>query len=132
VTEDGRVVWQRATTAWNGRAIKYPRDFAAGAAERGARRPVRSLHCGSPARAGRESVVRYELDRDCCVSLRVFDAAGRVAQTLFEGERAAGRYEASFAVPGQALPGGVYFVQLTARAANGAGQAEGRKLVLAD
>ncbi|MFO7651035.1 MAG: aryl-sulfate sulfotransferase, partial [bacterium] len=132
VTEDGHVVWQRATTAWNGRAIKYPRDFASAAAERVARRPVRSLHCSSPARAGRESVVRYELDRDCRVSLRVFDAAGRVTQTLFAGERAAGQYEESFAVPGRSLPGGVYFVQLIARAAGGAGQAEGRKLVLAD
>ncbi|MEO0081895.1 MAG: aryl-sulfate sulfotransferase [candidate division WOR-3 bacterium] len=33
VTRDGQVVWQRMTTAWNGRAIKYPRDYLTGAVE---------------------------------------------------------------------------------------------------
>jgi len=33
VTCNGQVVWQRMTSAWNGRAIKYPRDFATGVVE---------------------------------------------------------------------------------------------------
>ncbi|MFO7674852.1 MAG: CotH kinase family protein [bacterium] len=62
---------------------------------------------------GRTSI-RWELTAPAVVTLRVFDAAGRLVATPCDGPMAAGRHERSFA-PGPGAPGGVYFAQLQAR-----------------
>jgi hypothetical protein len=132
VTEDGRVVWQRATTAWNGRAIKYPREFATATREARPAPVVRDLRCSSPVRRGGRATIGYELDRPGRVCLRLFDATGSAAAVLVDGDRAAGSNEEIFAAPVRNAPAGVYFVQLTVRTPGGPHDAGRLKLVLAD
>jgi hypothetical protein len=75
--------------------------------------------------------VRFSLPGRARATLRVFDAAGRAVATLVDGELAAGSHEVSFAVPGAAQPGGVYFARLTVQGADGAARTDGAKLVRA-
>ncbi|HDQ99740.1 MAG TPA: T9SS type A sorting domain-containing protein [candidate division WOR-3 bacterium] len=66
------------------------------------------------------TTIHYELASPATVSLRVYDAGGRLVATLVEGDRGPGRHQARFA-PGDPVPRGVYFVQLSARAGRDAG-----------
>lgn len=115
VTYDKRVVWQRPTTAWNGRAIKYPRDFL-GVEERPS--PARSqLAAATPNPFRHATRLCYSLPDRLRVSLTVCDAAGRVIEVLANGEQDAGTYEAHFVPCG--LANGVYFARLTTQPRSG-------------
>jgi hypothetical protein len=59
------------------------------------------------------AVVCYSLPEDAEVSLRLFDAAGRVAANLFEGRQPAGHHSV-VVFPGNRLAPGVYFCRLAA------------------
>ena len=131
VTHDKQVVWQRMTTAWNGRAIKYPRDFGYGITAPKARSPLPcQLRCGSPVRLDRAVAVQYDTPVPGRVCLRVFDAAGRPVAALVDGTQGAGRHTVEFVLPRRYAAAGVYFVQLTVRTADGRRSSEGAKLVL--
>lgn len=133
VSYDKEVVWQRMTTAWTGRAIKYPRDFAGGVTAPHAGAPLaRGLQCTSPVRPGGTPEVRYTIASSCRVSLGVFDAAGRVVAELAQGCQTAGSYTVDIVLPQRMGAAGVYFVQLAAGTADGRHSLERAKLVLAD
>jgi hypothetical protein len=133
VTHDGQVVWQRNTTAWNGRAIKYPRDFAGGIVG-----PSSIVHripftiSPTTVRPGQSAVVSYVLDATGRVSLRVIDAAGRVVAEFAQGFQVAGPHTVEFVLPQRFGAAGVYFVHLAAGTADGRHSQERAKLVLAD
>lgn len=59
-----------------------------------------------------ETRIRYSLPRSSFVSLVVYDALGRVIETLVDESQRAGTYEAVFNA--SAIPSGVYFYRLTA------------------
>jgi len=134
VTYDKQVVWQRMTTSWNGRAIKYPRDFASGAAEPG---PVVSpallmALTPNPVKRGQEVVVNYELRIAGQVRLRVFDRAGRCVAEPARGMQPAGPHAVEFMLPSARGSAGVYFVHLTVGASDGRCSTESCKLVLTE
>jgi hypothetical protein len=79
----------------------------------------------------RSTAISYTMPQSGKVTVRVFDAAGRLAATLFNGEQAAGRHAVSFSLPSGARPCGVYFARLAVAAADGAGSFESVKLVRA-
>lgn len=58
------------------------------------------------------TVVRYALPFAGTVSLEVFNALGQKVSTLIQGEREAGYHSASFNAAD--LPGGLYFIKMTA------------------
>jgi hypothetical protein len=61
--------------------------------------------------------IRFDLDRAGMVSLRIFDATGRLARTLVEGVRLAGEHEFTWDGAddrGRDLPSGMYFYTLEA------------------
>jgi hypothetical protein len=60
---------------------------------------------------GRMSI-GYAVPKDCVVSLRVFDAAGKHVSTVFDGTRTAGYYEVH--LNGRTMSQGVYFIRLEA------------------
>jgi hypothetical protein len=133
VTYDKQVVWQRMTATWNGRAIKYPRNFAGGVAAPRVGAPLAGgLQCTSPVRLGGTPEVRYSIASSCCVSLGVFDAAGRTVAELAQGFQTAGSYTMDIVLPQRMGAAGVYFVQLAAGTADGRNSLERAKLVLAD
>jgi hypothetical protein len=111
VTYAGQVVWQRMTTQWNGRAIKYPRNYMTGVTEgRRARQPGVELSCTSPVRAGAPVAVRFSVDAPGRVSLCLCDAAGRQVAARVSAAQAAGRYDVY--LPARGVVPGVYFVHL--------------------
>ena len=96
VDRSGQVVWQRMTSAWNGRAIKYPRQFATAVQERAAPQALR------PPVA---TIVRGTLRMDHRASGGgqqpvLLDVSGRTALKLRPGSNDVSR-----------LPPGVYFVR---------------------
>jgi hypothetical protein len=54
--------------------------------------------------------VRYDVPKQTCVSVGVYDVDGRLVRSLSKGNVASGRYEAK--LPSGALPAGVYFLRL--------------------
>jgi hypothetical protein len=131
VTYDKQVVWQRMTAAWNGRAIKYPRDFAAVSSGPSFIVPRSSFTVSpTPVRAGQPTRIRYELHSACRVRLQVFDAAGRPVAELTHGEQGPGPHAVEFSFPRSAAPSGVYFVRLAVQSGSGAGSGESIKLVI--
>jgi len=124
VNRAGQVVWQKMTTSWNGRAIKYPRDYMSGVAERPAEPAGLRLECASPVRSKSPLVVRYRVAAPGRVALSACDAAGRTVASSTSAAPAAGWGEFRF-VPGT-LPGGVCFV----RADDGSGRPATRKVVI--
>jgi hypothetical protein len=58
--------------------------------------------------------VRYDVPQQCRVSVGIYDACGRLVESLAAGAVAVGRY--SVDVPRGALPAGTYFVRLDAAA----------------
>jgi ligand-binding sensor domain-containing protein len=67
--------------------------------------------------------IRYALPRHAAVSLRVFDATGRLLAVLLDDEQAAGWHEVAF--DAASLPSGVYYYRLQAE-----GFSEVRQMVL--
>ena len=59
-----------------------------------------------------ETIINYQLTINSFVSLKVYDVLGREITTLVNEEKPAGSYEVSF--NGSRLPGGVYFLSMTA------------------
>jgi hypothetical protein len=69
----------------------------------------------NPSRAG--SVLRFGVAEDCDVSLRVYDATGRLVRTLVDESRAAGYYACEWDTKderGQAVASGTYIYRLIA------------------
>jgi len=69
--------------------------------------------------------VRYDVPRQCRVSVGVYDAGGRLVRPMSEGDVAPGKYETKL-LPGT-LPAGIYFCTLAAE-----GQRFSRKVVLTE
>jgi len=131
VNHDGEVVWQRNTTAWNGRAIKYPRNFGADVKEEedrgapGVTMEAMRVWSGS----GNGSVmVSYSLPKAACVNIQLFDAAGRAAAAYRLGSQAAGQHAAELSLPQAGA--GVYFAWLVADMAGAKHGVERVKFVL--
>jgi hypothetical protein len=121
ITPGRQVVWSLNAGSQIARAMKYPRDFATGIG--GAGSPGRPgavrLACSSPVRSGQPVRLWYELDRECRVTLRLFDAAGRRLATLARGRQPVGSHSLQFYLP-QSAPGtGICFVQLSALSLHG-------------
>jgi hypothetical protein len=63
------------------------------------------------------TTVAFDQDRESDVTLKVYSPTGTLLRTITEGRRAKGRHEVIWngvGSGGQALPGGVYFLRLTA------------------
>lgn len=71
-----------------------------------------ALHENYPNPFNPVTTIHYELSAAEHVTLRVYDALGRVVATLVDGSKAAGRYDVTFEA-GE-LPSGVYLYRLTA------------------
>ncbi len=70
------------------------------------------------------TTIRYSLAQDAQVQLLVFDLMGREVARLIDGEKSAGMYQVVWSgvdERGEALPGGIYIVQMTALPVNGKG-----------
>jgi hypothetical protein len=133
VTHDGQVVWQRNTTAWNGRAIKYPRDFGAGVSEEKDHGAADATHRALrvwPNLCNGSVMISYSLPSAARVSIQLFDAAGRAAAVFHLGSQAAGPHEVELSLPRVAA--GVYFARLVADSAGGRYCLERAKVVLAN
>ena len=76
-----------------------------------------------------QTTIAYRLERDCSVTLRVFDYQGRLVRTLAEGElHGAGLHEKTWDGcddRGRRASAGVYFYRITAK-----GHEEARRMVL--
>lgn len=76
------------------------------------------LHAAAPNPFNPRTTIAFDLSREAYVTLRVFDAAGRVVSTLIEGEsRIPGHYEAAWQGrddAGRACASGTYFYRLDA------------------
>lgn len=126
VNHAGQLVWQRMTTAWNGRAIKYPRNYMTGVELPPAVSPPGlEVAATSPVRAGMPVVVRCRAGCARRISILLCDAAGRVVAAAEQSEEGTGWRE--FRLPGAASAGGVFFV----RVASDGGATANAKLVVA-
>jgi hypothetical protein len=108
VTYGGQVVWQRPTTAWNGRAIKYPRNFTG--VENAAPSSLRIPATASPNPFLRSTELRYNLTGRQRVILSIHDLVGRVVERLVDAEQDTGIRTVRFSA--DKLPAGVYFARL--------------------
>lgn len=101
-TSEGRVVW------WGPATVR-----AEGLPEIAALRVISATPSTGPVR------LRYDLPADGVVSLRVFDARGRLVSRLREGMEFAGSREVlwdEIGASGTAIPSGVYFVRFASGA----------------
>lgn len=84
-------------------------------------RPHLGLAASTPNPSSRETTIRYELPRQAAVTLRVFDAAGRVVRTLVDAEhRGAGPHAVRWDGRDDSdrpAPSGAYFYRLEAEGA---------------
>jgi hypothetical protein len=133
VTHDGQVVWQHSTTAWNGRAIKYPRDFGAGVTQdRAARIDGRLALRLWPNPCSGVTAVSYSLSTAGRVSIRVFDAAGTEVAALVQGMQAAGQHTVELHLPQSITSAGVCFIQMAVGTNDGGHSLKSAKLISAD
>ena len=58
------------------------------------------------------ATIEYQLTQAQPVALRLFNQNGQLLQTLFQGQQLPGKYQHN--LNAQALPGGVYVIQLQA------------------
>ena len=77
----------------------------------------------------RSTAVSYTLPSRGRVSVRVFDATGRLVTTLVNGEQPIGNHRVSFSSVERAASAGIYFVQVAAQREVGERVAESFKLV---
>jgi len=108
--DESDVPFRIAPSGVAGPRVASPRDWALSANP-------------NPARGA--FVVRYDVPRQCRVSVGVYYADGRLVRLLCDCDVAPGRYEAR--LPTGTLPAGVYFCTL-----DGAGRRINRKVVLAE
>lgn len=133
VTYDGQVVWQRMTSAWNGRAIKYPRDFATGVSQAGTiQRPGYRLRCAGVAKHDKPVSVWYDLMAKGNISLLVYDATGRLIGNFAQGEQDAGEHRIGVLLSRQQNRAGVCFLQLVVTTVEGSSKSERAKLVIVE
>jgi hypothetical protein len=97
-----------------------------GAAEAPAPVPLVWSLSVSPNPAHGQAQVRYSVPHRASVRVGLYDAAGRLVRDLAKSEHEPGWYVMPLSVPGEAGPGGIYFLRLEA----GGWQAE-QKVVLA-
>jgi hypothetical protein len=95
-------------------------DFTIGSAsvaeDEEQQRELFALEC-SPTHFARHPFIRYSLEQECDVALRVYNPAGRVVTTLVCGRQRPGRYSVRWDVgnaPTAKLPAGTYFCRLEA------------------
>jgi hypothetical protein len=74
-----------------------------------------ALHAAYPNPLDRATTLRFDLPETAHVRLAVYDVLGRAVAVLVDGEREAGRHEATF--DGAPLPSGTYLVRLEAEGA---------------
>ncbi len=70
------------------------------------------LHQNAPNPFNPTTNVQFSISETCDVTLRVYDATGRLVETLVEDEYSHGSYSVPF--DGDGLPSGVYFCELAA------------------
>ena len=91
-------------------------DLVIGAGETGPPK-VNFLNQNRPNPFGADTRIEFGLAQDADVSIRIYDVAGRLVRTLFDGRRAADRYSVSWDGrdnAGQLVSGGVYFYRIAA------------------
>ncbi len=81
---------------------------------------VCTMNSVSPNPFNPSTAISYELRAASYVSLRVYDTAGRLVETLVNGWREAGEHEVTF--DGSTLPSGVYLYRLEAGEYSAAGK----------
>jgi hypothetical protein len=131
VTSSGQVVWTYNVGAQIGRALEYPRDFAAGSSENPVSQPVHRLESVAPNPFVHSTAIRYQLSSRARVRLTVDDAAGRVVRSMVDRAQDVGTYTANLTA-GSDLPAGVYFVRLEVSPVDGSayGQQVATKLLV--
>jgi spore coat protein CotH len=77
----------------------------------------------------RSTAISYTMPQSGRVTVRVFDAAGRLAATLVNAEQSAGVHGVRFSISGRAASAGVYFAQVAIQPEVGKGLTESVKLV---
>ena len=78
-----------------------------------------ALHRNSPNPVTGTTEIRYEIPRSSPVSIKVYDAAGRLVRILVDERKGAGRHAVSWDgrnFAGKRVAGGVYFCRMTAGA----------------
>ncbi len=118
VSYDKEVVWQRMTTTWTGRAIKYPRDFGAGTSENPKSQQLCRFESAGPNPFTVSTSVNYALPVRSRVVLTVVDASGRMVKRLTDCTQDAGSHAVIFTL-GERQPAGVYFARLEAMPVSG-------------
>jgi hypothetical protein len=118
VTYGGQVAWQLQTTQWNGRAIKYPREFTGLAADDEPVTMNEATMSAGPNPFARATRLSWTQDAPARVELAVFDAAGRRVACPVNGRLAAGRHEARLDA-GDNLAAGVYLARLAVDSGSG-------------
>lgn len=131
VDSSGNVEWSYARGGEIARALRYGGAYAGlialglvtdASEDTGGRSPLR-LSQNSPNPFSTSTTIRYDIPIPERVSLKVFDAAGRMLAVLVDGTRDPGSQAVVF--DGGGLPSGIYFLRLQA-----GGLDETRKLVI--
>ncbi|MEO0071006.1 MAG: aryl-sulfate sulfotransferase [candidate division WOR-3 bacterium] len=118
VTYEGQVVWECPTSSWNGRALKYPRNYLSSInQELTAQPPNLRLIYKRINRSGEPVTIGFNLPIRGKVSLLIYDALGRKIASLplamtEKGEYPAGEHQFQVSLPERQNLTGVYFLQL--------------------
>lgn len=72
--------------------------------------------------------IGYELSQKSIVSLEIFDAAGRLISSLFNGEQSSGTHFLNWNA--SSFPSGIYFYKITVAPESGIGFSETKKMTL--
>lgn len=111
VPDTGRIVVIAYGPGWQYDMSDSVVTFIGGGVAEGTRNvPLQWSLSISPNPARGAFVVRYDVPRQCRVSVGVYDAGGRLVRSLSEGNASPGTYEAK--LPSGVLPAGVYFCTL--------------------
>lgn len=117
---DGHVIAVApAEMAWQGSQILHRMDIdgIVTAIDEEALPQITRLHRAYPNPFNPKTTIRYELAKDTQVSLRIFDASGRMVSVLVNGREDAGRKEVNWMGrddAGRPLPSGIYFYRFEA------------------
>jgi hypothetical protein len=109
----------------------YENVGGVGVADRCEVAAVRLLEGAFPNPFAGSTAVRFTLPAAGHLTLRVFDAAGRLAAVLADGRQTDGRHEVRFEGGAGRTTGGIYFVQLRVETDAGEHATETLKLVAA-
>jgi hypothetical protein len=116
VPDTGRVVVTAYGPGWQFDMSDSVIHFTGGGVAEVTHVPLQWALSVSPNPARGAFTVRYDVPFQSRVSVGVYDAGGRLARSLRDGEVAPGRYEARLS--SGVLPAGVYFVRLEPSAVN--------------